>query len=154
MSTSKKNKMRRYERPTTVKAFITLVVCFFGSMLLISETAAVLLSVLPAVGITMFDAMNHFMLDVPVSIPMELTFSELSVYDAVMTIMMWLLPSIGAVLLIIFIQWKFMCFMMRKLINMFKATFLKRVSVRGTQKNVSNNNIAADAVNEKGEKKI
>ena len=99
-----------------VRRVVTVLLCFFGGVFLLAETYALLTVVIPYVAIAMFQ-------ETGISVAEGLTFAEFSVGDTVVLIMMWLLPALCGVALVSMAQWKFMKFMMRKMVNMWLASF-------------------------------
>ena len=98
-----------------VRRIITVILCFFMTVFLLAETYTLLICVIPWVSINMFQATG-------ISVAEGLTF------------VMWLLPCLCGVALVSAAQWKFICFMVRKMYNMFKASFVRTVSADTNQK--------------------
>lgn len=112
-----------------VRRVITVLLCFFGGMFLLAETYALLTVVIPYVAIAMFQ-------ETGISVAEGLTFAEFSVGDTVVLIMMWLLPALCGVALVSMAQWKFMKFMMRKMVNMWLASFRRQPAAEQVDKQV------------------
>lgn len=110
-----------------VRRIITVILCFFMTVFLLAETYTLLICVIPWVSINMFQATG-------ISVAEGLTFAEFSVGDMIVLFMMWLLPCLCGVALVSAAQWKFICFMVRKMYNMFKASFVRAVSADTNQK--------------------
>ena len=85
-------------RGRALRIFIAAVFSFLGAILLIAETYTVIIWFIPWISIQMFQAVG-------ISIADGLTFSEFSVGDTVVLLMMWGLPSLMMTLLVSFCQW-------------------------------------------------
>ena len=108
-----------------LKKFLSCVLFFVGCLLLISETYAMIAQIVPYVVIRLYQMTG-------ISVASGLTFAEFSVGDMVVMIMMWLMPSLCAVGLICAAQWKFICFVVRKLCMVLRNGFKKNVVSNGT----------------------
>lgn len=101
-----------------MRKFVALLICFFAVVFLLAETYVVLTRFIPYISILMFQ-------DTGITVADGLTFSEFSVGDFIVMCMMWLFPVLCCIALVCAAQWKVICFVVRKLIFIWKVASRK-----------------------------
>lgn len=102
-----------------MRKVLAVFACFFGIIFLVGETYAVLANLIPYVSISLFK-------NTGISIAEGLTFSEFSVGDIVVLLMMWGMPSLCAVALMTAVQWKLIAFIVKWLGRLLKSAFFTK----------------------------
>lgn len=104
---------------SAVRKIVALTLSFFITVMLVSEVYTMLAYIIPYVAISMFQSTG-------ISVAEGLTFSEFSVGDTVVLCMMWVFPCLCGVGLATAVQWKIICFVVKRVWAMLASAFLPK----------------------------